>query len=530
MASKRLPPGCGLDIQKPLLFNPYTVEFQKARRMRKCLVCLSIVSPPPGSLQCPVCKKTHPDNSRFPRLFKSLHLRAGRRSGKSLAGAHAVREELSIPFQKWWICGPSFKMLHDATMPTILRLIPPDWVRNWNQDNMELELINGSVAQFRSLDDPERARGQGLHGAWLDEAAFMAQRAWDVLQPSLSENAGIVISTTSPGGFDWTHKEFFKRALVEKRPGYWAAKFRTIDNPLFQQSAVLRREVEEARLTKTPEVFAAEYEGDDVNFTGAIYGSRVIDTQVLETDHNGTEEDKVRKLIPEWPNLDPTRQILIGLDSGADHPFGAVLVVVTPHGLVVVDEYLERQQAHVTHLGALLTRFRLSRFGNLRWAANKNEAQLRIEFALRGVTVIPAENSHQIGIQRVQSWLNTGQLWFVGSKCPRTIEQMRTYRWADNYMADGQKREKEGVFKKEDELPDAIRYAIMAWPELPQVAVVAMSEREQKRWDALDDRTKLDIERVREFNKREMQKDMQPSEEGYPLGSFFGSHTVEGLW
>ena len=437
----------------------------------------------------------------------------------------AVREELTLPGQQWWVCGPTFKILHDATMPTLLRRIPPEWVAGWSQDDLELRLVNESMVQFRSLDDPERGRGQGLHGVLIDEAAFCAERAWHVLAPSLAENAGIVLSTTSPGGFDWTYKTFYRRALIEKRPGYWAAKFRTLDNPLFTQSAVLRREVEEARLTMSAEVFAAEYEGDDVNFTGVIYG-QAVDGQVLDTD------EAVTRLIPEWPLIDSSRPVIIGLDSGADHPFGAVMLVVTEHGLVVVNEYLARLQALATHLSAIQARFGTAQFHKIRWSANKNEAQLRLEFGLRGLAVIPAENKHQIGLQRVQSWLLTKQLWFVGSRCPLTIEQLRTYRYADNYQTDGQKRDQEKVFKKDDELPDAVRYAIMAWPELPRAEKTELSEREQKRWDSYDDRTKLDVQRLREFNKQELVKhNLEPGEPNYPLGNFFGGggHS-EGLF
>lgn len=517
----RLPPGCGLDLGKPLLANEHQLKFHAARRIRFCLACRKTGTPELGGLICPHCHTAHQSNLTFPRIFKSLHLRAGRRSGKSLAGAHAVREELTIPNSKWWVCGPTFKMLHDATMPTLLRLIPPEWVKNWNQENLELELWNGSVVQFRSLDDPERGRGQGLTGVWLDEAAFTAARAWQVLAPSLAENAGVVISTTSPGGFDWTYKEFYQRAL-KKEPGFWAAQFKTRDNPLFSQNETLMREIEEAKRTLPPDVFAAEYEGTDVNFTGAIYGQS-IDAQTLETDA------AIRQHIPEWPEISPSRQILIGLDSGADHPFGAVKIVVTETGLIIVGEYLERQQAMLTHLGAISLKFGTARTPLIRWAANRNEAQLRLEFGLRGVGVVPAENKHQIGIQRVQSWLFTKQL-FVAYTCPLTIEQMRSYRWANNYQTDEQKRDQEQVFKKDDELPDAVRYAVMAWPELPKAIMQSMTKAEAERWNALDDKSKVDIERVREFNKRELGKDMQPAEEGFPLGNFFGTSAVRGLF
>ena len=51
-----------------------------------------------------------------------------------------------------------------------------------------------------------------------------------------------------------------------------------------------------------------------------------------------------------------------------------------------------------------------------------------------------------------------------------------------------------------------------------------MSERDQKRWDGYDDKTRFDIQQMREYSKRK--KDMQPGEEGYPVGDFFRSGDV----
>lgn len=444
-------------------------------------------------------------------------LRAGRRSGKSAVGADAVLEELCIPGVKWWICGPTFRVLHDATMPTFLRRVPPNWVKHWSQDNLELILTNDSIAQFRSLHDPEAQRGQGLHGVWLDEAAFCLSRAWEVLEPSLAENAGVCIATTSPAGYDWTYHEFMKKALIDKEPGYWARRFKTIDNPLFHTEPQRIREVENARKTKSPEVFAAEYEGEDVNYTGAIYGM-TVEACKLE------DKESVKAKIGEWPNINADRKILIGLDSGADHPFGAVMIVVTDKGLVVVNEYLERQAAVAVHMAAIINKFGLKRFGDVTWYANKNEAQLRLEFGLRGIGVVQSENRHKIGIQRVQSWIHSGQFFIAVQTAPMTAEQMFAYRWAENYAADGTKKNEEDVFKKNDELPDGVRYVCMGFPELPKVPDANMTDEQKRRWEAFDDKTRNEIVHVREFNKKSTTDDLQPMEEGYPLGSFYNPY------
>jgi hypothetical protein len=282
---KKPPPGCGLDLNSRVLYHPYMHGpggFHDSRKLRKCVKCGQVVTQTWGTLDCPVCAFKHQSNETFLRLFKSLHLRAGRRSAKTHGGAHAVRDELAIPKQRWWACAPSFKILHDSTEPTLLRLIPPSWVKDWSQEHHELLFWNGSLLQFRSLDDPERGRGPGLNGAWLDEAAFIQKKGWDVLSPSLTENLGITISTTSPDSFDWTYDEFLVPALIDPLPGYWAARFHTLDNPMFRESLALQREVEEKRIKwkDNPDFFKQEFEGEDVNATDSIYGS-AIDSQVL---------------------------------------------------------------------------------------------------------------------------------------------------------------------------------------------------------------------------------------------------------
>jgi hypothetical protein len=108
-----------------------------------------------------------------------------------------------------------------------------------------------------------------------------------------------------------------------------------------------------------------------------------------------------------------------------------------------------------------------------------------------------------------------------------TYDQMLAYRYAANVKADGTKKEKEEVFKLKDELPDGLRYLVMGWPELPKTDGPAMTAREQSRWDAMDDRTRLDIERVREFNKQSAENDLKPGETGFPLGGFFGTQYAE---
>lgn len=522
MKATHLPPGCGADLEKPLLENPYQQSFMKARRLRFCLNCKTM-----GTMNencqfvCLKCQTQHVTNLTAPRVFDRFLVLAGRGGGKTLIGAHAAREEMLVPNSIGWVMGPTYKILHDSTFPTLVRLIPPSWVKKWDSEHLEITLMNGAMVAFRSLEDPERARGpHGVAWGWFDEAAQSPERAYDVFEPTLIAAGGIIIATTTVLGFDWTYDKIEKRALVYNEPGYWATKYWTEENPLFMANPVMKEQIERAKRTMAPEFFDQEYKAERRNATGLVYDYQTIEKQVLLTD------TEVQRLIPEWPKLSPSRQYLIGLDSGADHPFGAVLVAVTEHGLVVVGEYLKRMKAISQQLDAILTKFNVRPADNIRWAANKNEANLRLEFGLRGVGVIPAENKHEIGIQRVASWLHSGQLYFAYT-CPLTIEQMRAYRYANNTQPDSQKKAKENVFKLADELPDAVRYVVMAHPELPKPLTAPMSDSQKKRWDALNENSRRDIETMRNFNKRDTQKDLEPTEANYPMGDFFGGSYQE---
>ncbi len=200
---------------------------------------------------------------------------------------------------------------------------------------------------------------------------------------------------------------------------------------------------------------------------------------------------------------------------------------------MIVAEYLERQKALSTHLPAIQMKFGMHRFTQIKWAANKNEANLRLEWGLKGIGIIPAENKQEVGIQRVQSWLYTKQLFFAYT-CPIAMEQFRAYRYATNTKSDGQKTGTERVFKLKDELPDAVRYALMAWPALPEPEEAPMSDAMKARWDLMSDKTKSEITRVKEMGADK--DDLKPADQHYPTGDMYsgedddGEGTYQGIW
>jgi hypothetical protein len=481
--------------------------------MRYCAVCKKIgFTGDDGLFRCLSCEQLQLEAKR---VFRFFGLFAGRRGGKSLVGAWGAREEMLLPNGIGWVMGPTYKILHDATMPTLLKIIPREWCDLWNAEDEELTLVNGHKVMFRSLDDPDRAHcGVGPHWGWMDEAAFISELAWHYFRPALTDHGGACFFTSSVDGYDWTYENIEKKALVDKVPGYWACKYRTIDNPWIATRHP--EEIEEARRSMPPQLFRQEYEAERENFEGSVYGEWISDAWLAD-------DAAVQQFIPEWPRINPDRRVILPLDSGADHPFGALALVVTEAGIVAVSEYLERSRAFTTHLESIRSQFPM---GNQPlWCANRNEAQLRTEFAAHSIIVAGAENDQMAGIQRVLSWLYTKQ-FKIAYTCPRLYDQMKKYKYAKNTTTDGQKTAKENVVKLHDELPDCVRYALMIWPTLPKTPEKALGRDLSK----MDPRVVWELEKMKNFMTAKDPRDLQPKDDGFPMGdSFWSGNGSEGM-
>lgn len=423
--------------------------------------------------------------------YHRLALFAGRRGGKTRAGAVAAAKKMQQAHSVGWICAPTYPDLHDFVIPEIFKTIPHAWIGNWSEQHYELELKNYAKCQFRSLEDPDKARGPGLDWGWIDETRKVAELAWNTMLPALTDKRGQAWFTTSPNGFDWCYETFWLPAK-EGVPGYWAVKYKTADNPAIDQA-----EIDDARRAMDPLFFQQEFEADFVTFTGAIYGA-TVNNVILRT------EDEIRKVLPEWPRVDPLTPCYVGLDPGADHPFAGVLALSVPAGLVVIGEYLERNRAigdHVNGLHRLLARDNPARpFVPDVWAIDRSQKQAAIELSQHKIFATAAEPNVENGIRRTQTWIQSRQLFILEDRCPRLIEQLRGYRWAENTKPDGQAL-KERVIKRNDDLPDALRYLLMAGPTLPEPDVAPSGGKRDVR--DLPPDVQADIRRLQRHEKRD---------------------------
>ena len=73
---------------------------------------------------------------------------------------------------------------------------------------MEATYPTGGKIIFRSLDDPNNARGHTVDGVIIDEAGYVNERAWyDVIRPMLSDTGGWALIMGTPFGRNWFYRE-----------------------------------------------------------------------------------------------------------------------------------------------------------------------------------------------------------------------------------------------------------------------------------------------------------------------------------
>lgn len=431
--------------------------------------------------------------------YNVLSLFAGRRGGKTEIGSVAIPTLIARKPKQWgWVCAPTYRDIHDVVMPLTLGRIPSAWIQDWSAEHLTLLTTNSTRLQFRSLENPNTARGPGLDFAWIDEAREVAQLAWHTMMPALADKNGVALVTTSPNGYDWTYNDFWKPA-ADGMEGFWSCKYPTNVNPKMQEPAQ-QALIAMHRKMMDPMFFRQEYEADFVTFAGAVYGSTVSPSLLLSTI------EQVREYIPEWPLISPDRELVLGMDPGADHPFAVVFLVTTEKGLVQVAEYKHRHATVLEHWQRITEILHLLnpqvQLEPALIAGDRSQRQTIIEFQRLGINLMPAENDVIAGIRRCSTWFGSGHFKMVADRCPETYRALQSYRWNDQVTKRGETLG-ERVIKVDDDLPDGLRYALMMHPSNPldfetSARDVLLSDADPLGWEKLRSKRIAEAERARQ--------------------------------
>jgi len=241
--------------------------------------------------------KLHNSNARF-RLAT-----CGRRWGKTFSCCNEIidnawRNKGTI---NWWVA-PVYTQAMMA-----YRLITGSAyqvIEHKSKTDKVIKLKNGSYIEFRSSDNYDALRGEGVSFMVLDEAAHINRDAWEqALRPTLSDTMGRAMFVSTPKGRNWFF-ELYGRGLDENYTDYESFKFPTSSNPYINP-----QEVAEAKRTLPGDVFRQEYEAEFLEDSAGVFRG------IMDCVKGDFEEPK------------PGRKYVLGWDI-AKHTDFSVMVVI----------------------------------------------------------------------------------------------------------------------------------------------------------------------------------------------------------
>jgi len=205
----------------------------------------------------------------FASPARFLILDAGRRWGKSLTGLNWLLEgACQVPGEYWYV-SPIYSQSKMAfrTFLTAARKGKAEAVfKSVSLTEMRIEFVNRAAMTFKSADNPDNLRGEGLHRVVVDEAARVQREAWEaVLRPAVSDTRGRVLFISTPKGKNWFY-ELWTRGQDALQPAFKSWRFPTADNP-----KVTAEDILQAQQSLPVDVFNQEYLAEFLENSAGVF-------------------------------------------------------------------------------------------------------------------------------------------------------------------------------------------------------------------------------------------------------------------
>jgi phage terminase large subunit len=363
----------------------------------------------------------------------------GRRFGKTTAALiacmlRAIEKPKSIIFY----IAPTYRQAKSIAWSMLSEWVGQAYARK-NEQELVLELPNGSKIYLKGADNPDSLRGTYVHFMVLDEYADIKPQVWDeVLRPQTIDTRADVWFMGTPRGFDHFHA-LWKDAHSGKLGDDWVAyRLTSYDNPHMP-----KEEIDKAREQSDPRAFAQEYLAEFVQFEGLVYAD------FKQAEH--VQHFDIKKIS----GVD-----VVGLDWGADHPTGGAFLRFAADGKVYVwAEHYERELSVDEHAERLK---RLAKGKTIRrWYLDPSAKQVGVDLKKNGINTRKAVNDRIYGITEVRRLLRDKKL-IIHPSCSNLIYEFQHHRYkTDQEKSRGSDKDVDkSVLKIDDDLLDALRYGV----------------------------------------------------------------------
>lgn len=221
----------------------------------------------------------------------------------------------------------------------------------FTQDRMTATFPSGGLIRYRSLDDPDRARGHTAAGVVIDEASMVRANAWvAVIRPMLIDTGGELWALFTPNGRNWTYYEWM-RAQTQNDSRAW-------------QVPTVGCAIQNGELVRVPHPL----ENPDVPFSEISHLYRTLPERFFRqeilaefTEDAGGVFRRVREATTAVEQVDPVadHQYVFGVDWGKYNDFTVIAVLdITDNSLVYLDRFnMINYMVQIDRLQALYEKF-----------------------------------------------------------------------------------------------------------------------------------------------------------------------------
>ena len=220
-------------------------------------------------------------------LIKGGYKRAAyvwhRRAGKDLFGLnYLIREAIVNTAGTYWHVFPTYKQGRkaiwnetDLSGRKYLDYIPKNLITRMNNQEMTIELENGSIYQIVGSDRVDELRGAGIKGAIFSEYSEQRPTSWATIRPMIMASNGWAIFNFTPKGQNHAYN-LYNMAKDDKT---WYTEIVTVDETMgqvYSKESLEQAKKEDLAEGKTLDFINQEYYCSFYNaIEGAYYSAQI---------------------------------------------------------------------------------------------------------------------------------------------------------------------------------------------------------------------------------------------------------------
>ncbi len=363
-------------------------------------------------------------------------LRCGRRFGKTFLMSEEIKGvAIAKPSRIAYIAN-NYQQARDIAWELLKKELHSA-ILDTNEARLEIrtKTLKGgeTLIILRGWESVENLRGQAFDFLCIDEVAMMRNfwSSWhEVLRPTLTDRRGSALFASTPKGFNHFY-DLCNLELTDK-------DFKSFHFSSYDNSHIPVDELDKAKATLPPEVFAQEYQASFQKTSGLVY----------------KEFSREKHLYEELPFSHEIKyQKLLGIDFGYRNPAAVLDLRFDGEKIYIESEWYKRERTdiQIAEYAALCKPKEVypdpENQGAIEELRRKN---------LNVKEVVKGKDSIKSGIQSVRELLIRGDL-MVNKRCVNTIAEFEMYSYEDDIP---ERNEKENPIKANDHALDALRYVI----------------------------------------------------------------------